>query len=355
MIPLAKPMIGEEEIEAATLVLKSGQLAQGPEVAKFEEEFAEYIGVDHAVAVSNGTVALIAAMRALGCTGDVNVPAFSFVSTATAVLSAGARPVFRDISWSDFLSPGRYRSVDFRHGPAVVVHLYGSPCWMGNISGAGVVIEDCAQAVGAEYKGDKVGSIGDAGCFSFYATKNMTSGGEGGMVTTNSRAVADHVRRFRNHGDVGKYTHVSLGGNYRMTDLQAAIGRVQLRHLDRRTEDRIINAAYYSNNICSPGVLIPSPSDVGKQVYHQYVLRITEECSLTRDRFLSYLQQYGIGCGVHYPMPIPHQPVFGQLDHGAWPSAVRASRQVVSIPVGPWLSGEECEYIVETINGVGEL
>lgn len=353
MIPLAKPMIGPEEIEAAERILKSGQLAQGPEVEKFEEEFAEYIGVDHAVAVSNGTVALVAAIRAFDFT-YVSVPAFSFVSTATAVLLADARLVFRDVGLSDFTSPGRYVSPDFHHDPAVVVHLYGYPCDMGNIRNPGVVIEDCAQAVGAEYNGRKVGSLGDAGCFSFYATKNMTSGGEGGMVTTNSRAVADHVRRFRNHGDIGKYTHVSLGGNYRMTDLQAAIGRVQLRHLDDWNTMRIFNATYYNQTIESPGVVLPTRSAGSTHVYHQYVLRITEDCPLTRDQFLSYLQQRGIGCAVHYPMPIPHQPVFDRIDNCKWPNALLASRRVVSIPVGPWVTEEERKYIVETINGVGQ-
>ena len=230
-IPIAKPLLGEEELEAVARVLRSGILAHGPEVEEFEREFAEYVGVDHAVAVANGTVALDLVLRAYGIgPGDeVITTPFSFIATANAILYQGARPVFADIDPVTYtLDPDRVvEKITSRTRAIIAVHLYGHPADMKALREIAedhdlILIEDAAQAHGAEAHGAKAGSLGDAAAFSFYATKNMVTG-EGGMVTTNDRRIAERVRRLRNHGQAGKYRHVTLGFNYRMTSIAAAI------------------------------------------------------------------------------------------------------------------------------------
>jgi perosamine synthetase len=357
MIPIAKPMICQEEIDAANRALRSGRLAQGPEVEAFEQAFAEYIGVDHAVAVSNGTVALSFAMIAAGLKDKrVHTTSFSFVSSATSILIAQARPFFHDID------PGTYHMVPpyshargFREGVwpkdgVVLVHLYGAPAELPSDRAELRVIEDCAQSIGSEIAGRKVGSLGVAGAFSFYATKNMTTAGEGGMVTTNNHSIADRIRLLRNHGDVWKYQHATLGTNARMTEVQAAVGRVQLRKLDEYNAARRRNAQYYDTHIDLPGIITPEGSS--GHTYHQYVLRVCRDAPVSRSGFVEYLRNHGIQCGVHYPTIIPAQPLFGIPDLSEYPNAIRASESVVSIPVGPWVSDEDREYIVGVINGI---
>lgn len=347
MIPIAKPMIGEEEIEAATRVLRSGRLAQGPEVEAFEQEFAEYIGTDHAVAVCNGTVSLQCAMLAAGFEGKrVHTTAFSFVSSATAIEMANATAVFHDISLQTFCAPPMYSTNISPTDGLLAVHLYGRPAI--SIAPPDVlVVEDCAQAIGSTTNGKKVGSFGVAGAFSFYATKNMTSGGEGGMVTTNHKSIADCVRLLRNHGDVGKYQHELPGFNFRMTELQATIGRIQLRKVDGFNRARVQNAEYYTNHIDVDWAVLPGI--VSGHTFHQYVIRVVGK---RRDFVAQYLSNRGIGCAVHYPEIIPFQPVFGGKDHVKYPVAHEAARTVLSIPVGPWVTEADREYIVETINGI---
>ena len=250
MIPIAKPLIGDEEIEEVVKVLKSGFIAQGPKVAEFEEKFAEYIGVKHAVATSSGTTALHTALLALGIkAGDevVTTP-FTFAATSNSVLYVGAKPVFVDVNPETYnIDPEKIAEAITDKTKAIMpVHLYGQPADMDPIREIAdendlKVIEDAAQAHGAVYRGKMVGSMGDAACFSFYPTKNMTTS-EGGMVTTDDGATADAARAIRAHGESQRYTHVMLGYNFRMTDVAAAIGLAQLKKLDTFNGKRIENA-----------------------------------------------------------------------------------------------------------------
>ncbi len=250
-IPVAKPFVGEEEIEAVAAVMRSGMIASGPKVAEFESRFAEYCGVPHAIATSNGTTALHAGFLAAGIgAGDsVVVPSFSFIATATSVSMTGATPVFADVDERTFtLDPDAVIEALRPDTKAVVgVHLYGQPfdvrplreiCDDHDL----LLVEDAAQAHGAEYHGKRVGGLADFGCFSFYPTKNMTTG-EGGMVTTDDPGLADRVRLYINHGQSRKYLHTAIGYNFRLTDMGAAVGLVQLGRLEGFNERRIHNAA----------------------------------------------------------------------------------------------------------------
>jgi len=240
------------------------------------------------------------------------------------------------------------------------VHLFGHPfdvkaiqeiCEGHNL----ILIEDCAQAPGAEYNGIKVGSLGVISCFSFYATKNMTTG-EGGMITTNSEEIAKECRLLRNHGESQKYFHTILGYNYRMTDIQAAIGLAQLKKLDGFNEKRINNAEYLDKHIKISGLTLPHRKNGVKHVYHQYAVTIEEEegFPVSRDEFMGYLKKKGIGCAIHYPLPIHKQLVYQQLgytdENVKCPVATASSDKILSLPVYPALSDEELKYIAEAIN-----
>lgn len=359
-IPVAKPLLGEEELEAVRRVLESGVIAHGPEVESFEREFAEYTGVEHAVAVVNGTAALDLVLKAYGVgPGDevVTTP-FTFVATANAILYQGAKPVFADIDPRTFnLSPERVvEAVTPRTRAIIAVHLYGQPADMRALREIAddhklVLIEDAAQAHGAEFQGRKVGALGDAATFSFYATKNMTTG-EGGMVTTNDRRVAERVRLLRDHGQAGKYLHVELGHNLRMTSIQAAIGRAQLRKLDRFNEARRRNAEFLTREISRVDGLTPPYEDPRvKHVYHQYVVKVEDRFPLTRDELREHLAAKGVGTAVHYPLPTFLQPLYRRLGYpqNACPNSLDASRRVLSLPVHPALSENELKYIVACI------
>ncbi len=361
MIPIARPFVGEEEIAAVAEVMQSGMLAQGEVVTKFEEEFAAYCGVGHGVAVNSGTAALHASLLALGIgPGDeVIVPSFTFIATATSVSMCGARPVMVDVEKSTYtIDPEAVRSQLCPETKAIIgVHLYGQPfdidpvheiCEEKDL----MLIEDCAQAHGATYHGKKVGGFGSVGCFSFYPTKNMTSG-EGGMVTTDDEELASHIRRIINHGQSDKYLHTELGYNFRMTNLSAAIGRVQLNKLDRMNAERQANADYYTTNLKTPGITPPITRAGGTHVYHQYVIDVGEECPLSRDGLMAYLREKGIGSAVHYPMPVHRQPLYaGDGNRDSCPVSDRASQHVLSLPVHPGIGREECAYIAGIINGV---
>jgi len=358
-IPISKPAIDDREIERVVEVLKSGMLAQGEVVEEFERSFAEYIGVEHAIAVCNGTIALDLVLKALGIKGgdEVITTPFTFIATSNSVLYQGAKPVFADIDEKTYnINPDEVLEKITAKTKAVIgVHLFGHPfdvkplmeiCEDYNL----VLIEDAAQAHGAEYNGKKVGSFG-IGCFSFYPTKNMTTG-EGGMITTNDANIADKIRLLRNHGDKGKYDHVMLGYNYRMTNIQAAIGTEQLRKLDALNKKRRENAEYLTNNIKANGLIKPFERKNVKHVYHQYVIRV-KRFPMSRDEFMQYLTNREIGCAIHYPKPIYKQKLYKKLGYKAsCPIAEEVAKEVLSIPVHPSLSEEELKYIVETINGV---
>jgi perosamine synthetase len=364
LIPVAKPFIVDEEVEAVVKVLRSGFLVQGEEVRRFEEEFAEYIGVDHAVAVANGTAALDLILKAYGISeGDeVITTPFSFIATANAILYQGARPVFADIEPTTYnLNPERVLELISPRTKAIIaVHLYGHPADMKALHEIAedhglVLIEDAAQAHGALYMGKKVGSLGDAAAFSFYATKNMTTG-EGGMVTTNDKKIADKIRLLRDHGQADKYLHVELGYNLRMTNIAAALGRVQLRRLEELNRRRRENAEIMTNILKNvEGVTPPQEMPWAKHVYNQYVIRVTSEYPLSRDELREALWQHGIGTAVHYPRAIPDQPLYKKLGidcPNGCPEARRAAREVLSLPVHPSVSLEEVRFIAETIRNL---
>ncbi len=353
MIPIARPLIGEEEKKAVLEVLESGMLAQGPRVREFEEAFARYCGCKYGIATSNGTTALEVALRGFGITrGEVLVPSFTFIATATSVVHAGARPVFVDVDKETFtMDPEDLKKKITPKTRAIIpVHLYGQCAPMDEILEIArennlVVIEDACQAHGAEYKKKKAGSMGDAGVFSFYPTKNMTTG-EGGMVVTSNSEAAERMRLYRNHGQASRYEHVSLGHNYRMTDIAAAIGLEQLKKLEDFIEARRKNANYYNEQLENlDGVRTPIEAPERRHTYNQYTLVVEE-----RDMLASALENKGIGYGIYYPKGCHEQPVFSTRDR--LPNTDWLTKRVVSIPVYPGLSQEELETVARTIKSV---
>jgi perosamine synthetase len=360
-IAIAKPLVGDEELSAIGEVLSSGMLTQGEVVKKFEDGFSRYLGVENSIAVSNGTVALDLAVKALGLKdGDeVISPAFTFIATANCILYQGLKPVFADVDERTFnLDPADLAEKITPKTKAVIgVHLYGQPfdlkgvrqvCQDHNLA----LIEDCAQAHGAEYHGKKVGSFA-TGCFSFYPTKNMTTG-EGGMITTNDDAVAERLRLIRNHGDTGKYNHVLVGYNYRMTNIQGAIGQVQLGKLEEFIGRRLENAKYLSSHLKAKGITPPYVTKDIRHVYNQYVVMVEDDFPCTREDLMAYLQSKGVGSAIHYPKPVYDQPIYRDLGlKGSCPVAEDVSRRVLSLPVHPSLKKEDLEYIAQVINSYG--
>ncbi|EHQ34350.1 DegT/DnrJ/EryC1/StrS family aminotransferase [Methanoplanus limicola] len=360
MIPVAKPFIGEEEIEAVAGVMRSGMIACGSVVSEFEKEFSEFIGTKEAVGVNSGTAALHAALLALGISkgDDVIVPSFTFFATASAVSLCGAKPVCVDVDEKTFnISPDEImENLSFRTKAVIGVHLFGQAfdlkpvteiCEDNNL----LLIEDCAQAHGAEYKGKKVGSFGDAGCFSFYPTKNMTTG-EGGMITCNDSKSSDKIRRIINHGQSEKYLHTEIGYNMRMSDIDAAIGRVQFSKLSVMNKLRRRNAGIYDSEILHQGITKPFNNPDCLHVYHQYAVLVEDNFPMERDELMKYLASNGIGSAVHYPVPVHRQPVYADMPNPKCPVADDLSRRILSLPVHPGVSEDECRYICEVINEI---
>ena len=353
MISIAKPFIGEEEKAAVLEVLGSGQLAQGKRVREFEDRFAAWSGARHAVAVSSGTTALHVALLAhgIGPGDEVITTPFSFIASANCVLYAGATPRFADINPETYtLDPA---SVEAQITPAtkaiIPVHLFGHPCDMDALAAIAdryglAIIEDACQAHGAAWGGRPVGSWGTA-CYSFYPTKNMTTG-EGGMITTDDAALAERMRVLREHGMRVRYVHETLGYNFRMTDLQAAIGIVQLTRVDAWNAQRRQNAGYLSRHLAGmPGVTPPIVREEATHVFHQYTVSLTD-----RARTIDALTEQGIGYGIYYPIPIHKQEVY--LSRGydvTLPVTEAASERVLSLPVHPALSEADLAQIVGAI------
>nr|WP_319375680.1 DegT/DnrJ/EryC1/StrS family aminotransferase [uncultured Methanoregula sp.] len=360
-IPVAQPEAGDEEINAVTGVLRSGMFAQGPVVKQFENEFAALCNTKHAIAVNNGTAALHAALASAGIgPGDeVIVPTFSFFATASCVSMCGARPVFVDVDERMFgIDPSCVNNVITKKTKAVIgVHLFGQPfdvrpvkeiCDDHKIP----LIEDAAQAHGALYHKKPIGSLGHAGCFSFYPTKNMTTG-EGGIITTDDDQYASVIRRFINHGQSEKYLHTMIGYNYRMTDIGAAIGREQLKKLPQYNAQRMANATYLTSHIRQPGLVVPWCMPDAVHVYHQYVLRVLPSFHLKRSELIDLLAEKGIGSAVHYPIPIHQQPVYRKTGEDvSCPVAERLSGEVLSLPVHPHVTEPMLGEICNAINGV---
>lgn len=355
MIPAAQPIIGDDERQAVDRVLQSGMLAQGPEVKAFEDEFSEIVDKRHCIAVNSGTSALHMAFVAAGIRqGDeVIVPSFSFAATANAVRLAGATPVFADIEQDYFnLSPSAVEAAITPRTRAIMpVHLYGHPAAMTELTAICqrhnlLLFEDAAQAHAASLNGVPVGAFGVAGSFSFYPTKNMTSG-EGGMVTTGCDHIARQLRLLRNQGMERRYENEVIGFNTRMTDIHAAIGRVQLKKLAGWTKQRQDNAQFLSNNIS--GVVTPPTASGAMHVFHQYTIRVVDQ---DRDKFAEELVKRGVGCGVYYPTPIHRLPSFGLTIN--LPVTEQVALQCLSLPVHPSLSKKDLETIVETVNAVAK-
>lgn len=355
MINIAKPIISDEEIEAVTEVLKSGMLAQGPKVDEFQNKFAKYVEAKYGIATSSGTTALHTALVAAGIKpGDeVITTPFTFAATSNSILYTQAKPVYADIDAKTFnLDPAKIEEQITDKTKAIVpVHLYGQPADMDGILEIAQkynlkVIEDAAQAHGAVYKGKKIGSIGDFGCFSFYPTKNMTTG-EGGMVTTNDEEYAEKADMVRAHGESKRYEQSLLGYNYRMTDIAASIGLVQLKHIDEFNKIRNENAKYLSEGLADvEGITTPVVADNVTHVFHQYTIRVSKD----RDTFQKFLTDNQIGTGIHYPIVLYKQPYYQALSiTGNCPLAEEAASQVISIPVHPSLTTEELDTIIDTI------
>jgi perosamine synthetase len=346
--------VGDGERAAIERVLASGMLAQGPEVAAFEAEFAEHVCGRPCVAVSSGTSALLLGLLALGIgQGDeVIVPSFSFAASANAVVLAGARPVFVDIERHQFtINPAAVRAaVNDRTAAIVAVHLYGHPAVMAQLTEIAeahglAIVEDAAQAHLAALADRPVGTFGEVAAFSFYPTKNMTTG-EGGMVVCADETTARRVRLLRNQGMERRYANEVVGYNARMTDLQAAIGRVQLGHLPEWTNIRRRNAAVLTHALgdvaVRAGLVLPSVAAAADPVWHQYTVRAPD-----RDRVVERLGELGVPTGVYYPTPIHRLPAY-DLDLDL-PQTTTAAREVLSLPVHPNLSAAQLDHIVDAV------
>ncbi len=361
-VPLVVPEVGDAEIAAVTSVLRSGQLAQGPEVAAFEREFAACVGTAHAVAVNSGTAANHAALEAFGVAdGDeVLVTPFTFAATATPIVMQRAIPRFVDIDARTFnLDPAASaRAAGPKTRAAVLVDLFGCPVDPAGLAALRArdvrVLEDACQAVGASRDGRFAGALGDAASFSFYATKNIMTG-EGGMLTTDDAAVAERARRFRSHGQGARYEYLSLGYNYRMTDLAAAIGRVQLSRLEAITRARQANAAYYDAALAElEGVTTPLCPPTVRHAYHQYSVLIDSARTpngADRDAVRATLAERHVGSGVYYPTPLHLHPLFAHYGYGPgdFPVAERVGREILALPIGPQLDRAQLAWAVRSL------
>jgi len=353
MIPVAKPLIGEEEKRAVAEVLESGMIACGPKTEAFEKQFATFVGTKHAIATTSGTTALHLALVSLGIkSGDeVIVPSFSFIATANSVLFCNASPVFCDVSPKTFnIDVKKIEKLITERTKAIMpVHLYGQPADMNPIVEIAEkhglhAIGDAAQAHGAKYNGKMVGTFGDLECFSFYPTKNMTTG-EGGMITTNNDEIAEQLFSLRNHGREKTkwgYEHGRLGYNYRMTDVAAAIGIEQLKKLPYFNRKRRENAAYFNEKLVDvKGIEIPYVLENAEHVYHQYTIKCKD-----RDGIIKQLKNNEVGFGIYYPKPLHFFDHLKQYGHNDLKNSELLAGEVLSLPVHPVLTNQDLETIV---------
>jgi perosamine synthetase len=355
-IPIAKPIIGRDVRKAVNKVLRSGNLTQGPEVASFEREFSQFVNEHECVAVNSGTSALHLALLSLGIgAGDeVIIPSFTFAATANSVALTGAKPVFVDIDIKTYnIDPNLIENVITPSTKAIqVVHLYGLPADMTKIVEIAkrhnlLIIEDAAQAHNAAINGQPVGTFGDAAAFSFYPTKNMTSG-EGGMIVFKDKDAARLARLYRNQGMEKRYQNEIIGFNLRMTDIHAAIGRTQLKHLSKWSKKRQDNAMTLSSQL--QNVFTPFTPAGFTHVFHQYTIRVPKN----RDTFADSLSNAGIGNSVYYPTQVHKLPSFNFLI--SLPQTQLATETVLSLPVHPSLSKKELRRIASTVNSlIGQL
>ena len=363
MIPINMPKIGEEEVQAVVKVLRSGMLTSGlgagPMVTEFEKNFAHFAGVKHAVAVNTGTAALHSAVVAVGIKqGDeVILPSFTFVATAEAVVLAGGKPVFTDIDAETYnLSPSAAeKSITKKTKAILPVDLYGFSADMKTIREIAekhglALVEDAAQAHGATYAGKPAGSFADAACWSLYASKNITAG-EGGVITTNNDQIAETLRMIRTHGEKAKYASLILGYNYRMSEIQAAIGNVQLEKLPSFLAKRRQNAQQLTKILEKNGRLIlPCESKDRQHCWYLYTARLKDGTESERNKIVDELRKKGVGAEVYYFNPV-HQMPFYRENFGSakLPETDKASKQVFSLPIHPGVTAEQVDYIGKTL------
>ena len=339
-----------EITRAVEEVFEGGHFINGPNVHALEKEIAQYIGTEYAVGLNSGTDALHLALRALdvGPGDEVITTPFTFVATTEAIGIVGATPVFVDIDPSTFnIDPSLIEAAITERTKVILpVHLYGHPAPMRAIMAIAkkhniAVVEDCAQSIGSTIDGKKTGSIGDVGCFSFFPSKNLGAYGDGGMVTTNRKDLADRMRSLRAHGGRVKYHHEELGVNSRLDEVQAAILRVKLPHLDRWIERRRANAQWYSDHLRAFAT-VPGETEGTLHVYHQYTIRVRD-----RDRVQEQLKDAGVQTMVYYPVPLHLQEVHASLGlgEGAFPHSEQAAREVLSLPMFPELSAQQREAV----------
>ena len=358
VIPPANPVFNKEMEDAAINALRNERFILGDSVDKFEEEFARYVGTDFAVSVSSGTnalhLALVAANLPIG--GEVISVASSYIATANSILHANGTPIFCDINDEYIIDVNQItEKISKRTKGIMPVHLYGHPADIDEINEIATknklfVIEDCAQSHGALYKGKMTGVTSDMGCFSFYSTKNMTVCGDGGMVTTNSKELAEKIKLLRNHGQHPKDVHTILGYTARLNTVNAAIGRVQLKYLPNWIESRRDIAKKYINLLSDVEEIILPPGDTEtkKPSYHLFEIK-TEK----RDKLLKFLREEGIICLIHYPTPIPYQPIYKKLfgfKEGNFPKSEELSNQAMDLPMFPELNDDQIKYISEKIH-----
>ncbi len=353
MIPIARPDIGPEEAAAVAEVLASGMIAQSRRTKEFEQRWADYVGVKHAIAVSNGTVAEIAIFAGLGIgPGDeVITVSHTFAATANSILFTGATPVFVDIERDTYLiDAARIEAAITPRTRAICpVHLFGLVADMDMIQAIAdrhglAVVEDACQAHGATFRGRRAGSFGH-GAFSLYATKNMTTG-EGGLITTNDDRLADWIRVYRNQGMRTRYDFEMLGVNFRMTDIQAAIGIVQLDKLDRNTARRQAIAARYDEAFADLPVRLPITPDGRTHVYHQY----TVDVGPARDAIVAELREHGVGADIYYPVPVHRQPYIQERGiHAELPVTDQAASRTLALPMFPGLTSDEQDTVTSTL------
>ena len=353
MIPVARPDIGPEEVAAVTAVLESGMLAGGKRVVELEEQFAAFIGTKHAIAVSNGTVALMCIFQGLGIgPGDeVITVGHTFNATVSSILFTGASPVFVDIEPETYnIDADRIEAAITPRTRAICpVHLFGLPADMDAIMAIAerhglAVVEDACQAHGAQFAGRPVGSFGH-GAFSLYGTKNMTTG-EGGLITTDDDRLADWIRLYRNQGMRERYHHEILGYNFRLTDIAAAIGLCQLDKLERNTARRRVIAARYDAAFADLPIRTPVTPSGRTHVFHQYTIEVEDD----RDRIIADLAAAGVSTGIYYPIPVHRQPYV--LERGIeadLPLTDHAAAHSLSLPMFPGLSDEEQTTVIAAV------
>lgn len=362
-IPSAEPYITNEDVTAVATAVKEKKLSQGKYVEKFELNFAEYIEVKHAVAVSSGTAALHVALAAIGIKeGDeVVVPSFSFAATANCALYQGAKPVFADIDQSTYnIDPEKIKEKLTKKTKCIIpMHYAGQPADMDPINEIAekhgiYVVEDAAEAHGALYKGRKAGSLGYVNCFSFYPNKNMTTG-EGGMITTNDDELTAKMRVIRSQGQDTRYHHVMLGYNYRMTDIQAALGLVQLKRLDWVIKEKAEKARYYNTKIkefFGNEIKTPYVAPYATHTYMFYTIRFKDQS--TRDKAAAKLEEEGVETRIAFP-PIHLQPLYQKLfsyKRGHLPITERVSDTILCLPIYPHITQKQQNYVLLTLKKV---